>query len=435
MRLLHTRSVAAGAWLAGLGLAASALAIAAAPAAQSAPAAAVSPWHTAEVLSPRGGSFGMLNSITCSFPTTCVAGGSFYIRPRGELPMVAVETAGKWSRGVALRLPPGATPDLQNALVTSVACPAARGKNRCVAVGYYDDAAGQQPFIAEGSGTRWGRASKVTLPPGAGAKGTGALSGLRCPAAGGCIAVGGYETPAGVYAGLVAVQVRGRWHRGARIGPPGNAPVISSSAHLSAIACEAAGNCVAVGGYFTKSGDGAGWAVADRNGHWSKAVQTPVPRNASSQVELYSVGCSRGRYCVAVGEYVTKSGASEGLAVFDEAGRWKRPEAVTALPANADASDPGVSLDGVSCGVLTCLAVGDYKDKQGAQEVMAASEASESWVPAQQIGLPPHAAAGTAQSAYLFAAMCTPDWCVAGGQYVDSAGNPQAMAARRLGTG
>jgi hypothetical protein len=186
----------------------------------------------------------------------------------GELPMIAVESAGKRGRGVALRLPAGANASDQDALVASVACPGSKGKNKCVAVGYYDDAAGMQAFIAEGAGTRWGRASKVTLPPGASAGGTGALSGLRCRVAGAC---------------------------------------------------------------------------------------------------------------VAVGAYFTKSGASEALAVFYEGGRWRRPAGVTALPANASASDPGASLDGVSCGALTCLAVGDYKDRQGAQEVMAVSEAGGRW--------------------------------------------------------
>jgi hypothetical protein len=139
--------------------------------------------------------------------------------------------------GVALRLPADANPSDQDALVASIACPGSKGKNRCAAVGYYDDAVGMQAFIAEGSGTRWGRASA----------------------------------------------------------------------------------------------------------------------------------------------YFTKSGAGDALAVFYEGGRWRRPAGVTALPANASGSDPGASLDGVSCGALTCLAVGDYKDRQGAQGVMAVSEAGGRW--------------------------------------------------------
>jgi hypothetical protein len=274
------------------------------------------------------------------------------------------------------------------------------------------------------------------LPPGAGASATGALSGLRCPALGACVAVGGYETASGSDAGLVVTQSRGRWLRGARIGPPANAETRNSSAHLSAIACESADECVAVGAYFTKSGASEGMAVAEAKNRWAKSVQTPAPANAPKQpqVELYSVGCSPHRYCVAVGAYSTKSGAGEALAVFDQGGRWRRPAGVTALPANASASDPGASLDGVSCGALTCLAVGDYKDRQGAQEVMAISESGGRWEGAQ-VGLPAHADQGTTQQAYLFGVMCTPDWCAAGGQYVDSARLPEAMAARRLGTG
>jgi hypothetical protein len=432
MALLRPRLAAA--MLAGLILAAAGLAVAPAPAALS--AAAASPWHASEVLSPPGGGYGMLNTIACSTRATCIAGGSFDAASRGELPMIAVESAGKWGRAVALRLPPGANPADQNALVASVACPGPKGENECVAVGYYDDAAGMQAFAAEGSGTRWGRASKITLPPGAGASGTGALSGLRCKVAGACIAVGGYESASGSDAGMVVTQSRGRWLRGARIAPPANAATTTSNAHLSAIACEAADECVAVGAYFTKSGASEGMAVTEVKGRWAKSVATPAPGNAPKlpEVELYSIGCSPHRYCVAVGAYFTKSGAGEALAVFYEGGRWRLPAGVTALPANASASDPGASLDGVSCGALTCLAVGDYKDRQGAQQAMAISEAGGRWEGAP-VGLPAHAALGTAQQAYLFGVMCTPDWCAAGGQYVDGARVPEAMAAWRLGTG
>jgi hypothetical protein len=419
-------------------LAAAGLAIMAASPAQSAPGASAPAWRTSEVLSPAGGSYGVLYGITCSASATCVAGGSFYSASHGELPMIAVESAGKWGRGLALRLPPGANALDQDALVASIACPGARGPKRCVAVGYYDDPAGMQGFIAEGNGTRWGRASKVPLPPGAGATGTGALSGIRCTGAGTCIAAGGYETAAGADAGLILTQSHGRWRHAARVRPPGNAAKENSDAHLSAVSCEAAGECVAVGAYFTKSGASEGMAVAEAKGRWGTAVQTPLPGNAPKvpQAELYSVGCSPHRYCVAVGTYFTAKGNNEAvMAVMYERGRWRRPVDITALPANASTPNPGASLNAVSCAALACLAVGNYKDKQGGQAGMSVSESGGRWQRAVAVGLPAHAARRSAQQAYVFAVTCTRDWCAAGGQYTDTAGIPQAMAAHRLGAG
>ena len=420
---------------AGLGIAA----IAAIPAAQAAPgaASAASAWRASEVLSPAGGAYGMLNGIACSAPTTCMAGGSFYSAAHGEMPMTAVESAGKWHRGLALRLPPGARPQNQNALIASIACPGPRRPKGCIAVGYYDNPAGMQGFIAVGNGTRWNRAARVALPANAGAAGTGALSGVSCTGLRTCIAVGGYESATGADAGLLVTQSHGHWRRAARVLPPGNAAARSSDAHFSAVSCLAAGQCVAVGAYFTKSGASEGMAAAEVNGRWRRAEPTPLPASApkTPQAELYSVGCSPRRYCVAVGSYVTAKGSQEALAVLYQGGRWRRPVELSALPANASPSTPAASLDGVSCGALSCLAVGDYQDKQGAQEIMASSESAGKWKRAAQVRLPARAAKPGAQHAYLFGVMCTPDSCSAGGQYVSSSGIPQAMAAHRLGFG
>lgn len=419
----------------GVVLAAAGLAVMAALPARSASGAVAAAWRASEVLSPAGGSYGVLYGMTCSARAACIAGGSFYAASRSELPMIAVESAGKWGRGRALRLPPGANALDQDALAASVACPGARGPDRCVAAGYYDDRAGMQGFIAEGSGARWGRAARVLLPPGAGAAGTGALSGIRCTGAGACIAVGGYETAAGADAALIVTQSRGRWRRAARVLPPGNAAKKNSGAHLSAVSCQAKGECVAVGAYFTRSGASEGMAVAEAKGRWRKAVQTPLPANAPKvpQAELYSAGCTPHRYCVAVGTYFTARGNQAVMAVMYEGGRWRRPVDITALPANASTPNPGASLNAVSCAALTCLAAGNYKDKQGGQVGMSVSESGGRWQRAVQVSLPAHAARQPAQQAYLFAVTCAPGWCAAGGQYTDSAGIPQAMAAHRPG--
>jgi hypothetical protein len=416
--------------------AASGFAVATAASVPAATAAPASPWQSAEVPSPPGGSYGDLYSITCSAPTTCVAGGSYYSAAKTTLPMVAAESAGKWGTAQTLRLPAGALTTDQDAVVSSVACPGPRGPKACVAVGDYDDAAGLQGFVAEGSGSSWGRASRLVPPAKAGQESTTALSGVTCTAPGTCVAVGLYTTTTGLQQGLVLTESRGHWLRAAGIRSPGNVAATDSGAHLASVSCQAPGDCVAVGAYSARSGASDDMAAAEKNGRWGAATQTPVPANAPAQpqAELYSVSCLPHRYCVAVGSYFTDHGNDDVMAVFDYGGRWQRPADLTALPANVSTPNPYASLNGVSCADLTCTAVGYYRDKQGTQVMMAMSESGGEWTRAAQVGLPAHAAR-SGQHAYLFAVACEPDFCGAAGQYVNSSDVPEAMAARRLGIG
>jgi hypothetical protein len=111
-------------------------------------------------------------------------------------------------------------------------------------------------------------------------------------------------------------------------------------------------------------------------GKWSPGQALRLPANAAAVhgfAAIYSVACTGARSCVAVGVYKSKAGYQHGFIAAESKEGWGRANAV-ALPANAD-KNPDAELNAVQCtGRGSCVAVGDYRDKAGAGQMMAATE-------------------------------------------------------------
>jgi hypothetical protein len=388
-------------------------------------------WRAVEVRSPSGGSYGILSGVACTRPASCVAGGNFYSAAHSTQAMIVAELSGTWARARVLRLPANARPLGEGASVASMACPA---RNSCVAVGFYTAAAGLQAFTTAGHGSSWARARMPGLPKNSAVSEVAYLSGVSCTSPESCVAVGGYDNAAGHGEAMVVADSGGRWRYATGIRLPSNAAA-SPAAHLSAVSCPKAGECVAVGAYQTKSSQGEGLAVAETRGRWGQATEIRLPGNvtAQPQAELYSVSCATHRSCVAVGSYVTRFGIFAALAVTGSGSHWRRATVLTALPSNAaKGSAAYADLNAVSCTATSCVAVGDYADTHGGRLAMAISQSGRTWGRATEIAPPAHAATGSAQQAYLFAVTCvTSVLCAAVGDYTGNSHVSQAMAAFR----
>jgi hypothetical protein len=392
----------------------------------------VPPWRAAEVLSPRGGGYAQLVSVACPATRTCEAAGSYAPPKSGaRLPMVAAEVKGHWSRAVRVRLPANALGAIQNSTLASVSCPSARS---CVAVGYYTFGTNiEQGILAAGHGTSWARAKVASLPANRRPDQDAFLSGVSCPKAGDCVAVGGYTTKAGVVP-MVQVMNRGRWRRAVAIRLPANAAA-SAAAHLVSVSCTAVGRCVAVGAYNDKALNAQAMAVFETKGRWGRAVRVPLPANAAvnSLVLPTAVSCVGTEYCTATGTYVSKTGANTAYAQTETHGRWRAAVQITKLPAGARTSSPIVELDGISCTPAGCLASGSYSDKAGGLVPMTVLGSGRTWARAVPVRLPKGAVAGAAQDAQLYGVTCYPVGldCTSAGFYVQSAspGTGEAMVA------
>lgn len=328
-----------------------------------------------------------LASVSCGAAGSCTAVGAYQLG--FAKPLVVDMVGGTWLAGGEAQPPANAATardpnvsTLGNSL-SLVACPSS---GNCTAVGTYSDqdaAAGEYPWALDETAGHWGSGFGAQLPADANAHGQGerggtapffGFTGLSCPSAGNCTAVGGYWGRVDVEQGLILTERNGAWSRGIRAPlPPHAVPNNESNefnAPIAAVSCAAVDDCAAVGWYVLHPGGTRhGLLLNKRGGTWKPtALVLPAGTKAPGGVFLTSVTCPSRGNCVAVG-YYGNHGKTFGLVVRERSGKWGRGIAA-AVPSNgAPAGRSHTFLDAVSCGSPgRCTVVGSYVNRAGARD-------------------------------------------------------------------
>jgi hypothetical protein len=333
-------------------------------------------------------------------------------------------TAGQRDPGTPLAgLTPGATgsgwrtqrtpnPVLANGSLAAVAC---AGRASCVAVGGYVDQFGTGHALAERwNGTGW---AILRVPDPAGAVWTG-LTGVSCPSATSCAAVGWYFSAAGR-----SLAVAERWNGARWTVQPAPSPAGSKGSMLAGISCSAQGACTAVGQYINPAGRPAALAERWNGQRWS--VQ-PFPGQVLGS-ELSGVSCPTATSCVAVG--AAASASSQGtLAAHWNGATWILDP--SPLPNGA----VGAGFNGIFCHAPgSCVAVGDYGAISAGDRPAALAESWDGTSWANQPVPVPAPAQGFPASA-LFAIWCaSPGNCAAVGGYLPNPGSQAPLAEALTG--
>jgi hypothetical protein len=190
------------------------------------------------------------SSVACPASQSCTAVGYYELEavgfsPPAERAIVAGESAGVWGAASAIGLAPqlhGASGEQRK----SLACTA---PGTCEAVGSYEDSYGDDRPIAlgESSGV-WGLASAIAAPANAGGGASTSLEAVACPVHGSCVAVGQYDAHGGAVAPMAVSGSGSRWGRASEIASPfgaGAGPGLLE--HLLSLACPGPRLCLAVG--------------------------------------------------------------------------------------------------------------------------------------------------------------------------------------------
>jgi hypothetical protein len=334
-----------------------------------------------------------VRSVSCASAGNCSAVGSYADDSGHDQGLLLTETAGTWAAGVKATLPAGAA---ANSLVQlrSVSCASA---GSCSAVGNYVDSSGQsQGVLLTQSGGTWAAGVKATLPAGAGTDPNLALESVSCASAGNCTAVGHYFTTGAPNQGLLLTQSGGTWATGVNPTLPAGAAA-NPNVILRAVSCPSAGDCGAVGDYFDADGK-QGLLLTQSAGAWAQGakVTPPADSNANPFVTLTSVSCASAGDCSTVGTYRDSSNHSQGVLLTQSAGTWATGvEAIT--PADVGPS-PQVTLDSVSCAAAgNCSAVGSYAtagvDASSIHQGLLLTESGGTWSTGVRAALPAGAAA------------------------------------------
>ncbi|HUC58839.1 MAG TPA: hypothetical protein VMA95_15665, partial [Streptosporangiaceae bacterium] len=337
--------------------------------------------------------------------------------------LIVSEVNGTWGEPVQMRVP-GAADGGTEFFLDSVSCPSA---GNCAAAGYFtDDMYRYQALVVSQVKGSWGKPLEVPGTAALNGGGFGGVSSLSCPSAGNCGAGGFYVDYAGDQRAFVVSLVKGAWSRAIQV--PGIAALSGlEHATVNGVSCSSAGNCGA-GGYFSdKAGTLMALVVSEVKGRWGRAVQ--VPGTAALGARLYatvtSISCSSAGNCAAAGYYIDRSGRRQAFLVSQVKGTWGH---AVAVPGTAALGAGGYAVvSSVSCARTGyCVAGGYYVDHAGDYLAFAASRVNGTWGKAVQV--PGTAALGTGRHAQVTSVSCpSAGNCGAGGFYVDYAGDQRAF--------
>ncbi len=236
-------------------------------------------WSVMTSPNPTGSTFAALNDVSCPTVTRCVAVG--YQSNNAEAKTLVEHWNGtRWSTGAS----PNPTGSFSTVL-NGVSCP---NPNHCVAVGYFLPSPAAQPLVESWNGTSW----QIIASP----KRTGArfslLSGVSCPGATNCFAVG-FDSNSG-YQTLVEHWNGTTWSVMTSPNHPG-----SYSTVLSGVSCPSTTSCFAVGNY-TVSSPTTKTLVEHWNGTSWTIVASPNPTRTYTS-GLNDASCANTTHCFAVG--------------------------------------------------------------------------------------------------------------------------------------
>jgi hypothetical protein len=330
-------------------------------------------------------------SLACAAAGNCTAVGHYDASDHTTHALLLAENDGTWGAPADVPLPPDAStafppPDGESfagGFLTFVSCPSA---GNCSTLGSYTriPTSGAYPWVFDEAGGLWAATGVgLQLPLGAATtvdyRGGGAspfmgFSGLSCPSAGNCTAVGGYVDSHGDFQGAIFAEHGGIWSNGVK------APVAAGAAPytdpmellnpLNAVSCATANDCAAVGSFLKgRSETQHGLLLVEHLGKWkASAISLPRHADAPGGVFLTSVSCPSRGNCVAVG-YYAGHGKTHGLIVRERGGKWERAVNAALPKGAAPASRSHTFLNSVSCpSKSACTAGGYYATRSGATQ-------------------------------------------------------------------
>lgn len=181
-----------------------------------------------------------------------------------------------------------------------------------------------------------------------------------------------------------------------------------------------------------------GSQLADAAVTWN-VINTVLPSNAvaSEGVTLASSSCPVDGWCVGVGNYAAGTSKSFYVAGLIVTTFGNGSDAIEApLPDNASATDPQTLLQSVTCtSIGSCVAVGQYVDTSDATQALIETLSNDMWTPTE-VTLPQGAdSSGPGAYAQLSTVTCpSASWCEGLGEYTDSILGEQAFSVT-LGSG
>jgi hypothetical protein len=292
-----------------------------------------------------GDAIGILYGVSCSSPTACMAVGVQVLSAQGPADQPLIETWNGTTWSLVTTPPPGPG----DSLLSGVSCPAA---NDCVAVGHVFVDGTSQALVESWNGSAW-----VIVPSPDPSFGNTMLFGVSCPSKIACTAVGTNDAT-GPDQTLVETFAGGPW----AIQPSADQGTTANV--LQSVSCSSAAACTAVGDFVNNIGKSnqAHNTLIER---WNGSSWTVVPSTdpAAAGDSLDSVSCPDAHHCVAAGSSFDGSTHTD-LVESWSGGAWS----TTAVPSPGSTTSV---LSGVSCPTyVNCQAAGFDDNASGTLQTL-----------------------------------------------------------------
>jgi hypothetical protein len=257
-----------------------------------------------------------------------------------SLAVVTTIAAGAGSLGAA-----GVTrASISSSEFTGVACPGAKS---CDAVGFYESRGNGYTLVARSAGAGWSAVPSASPHPPAG------LFGVACVAVAACTSVGYLLGKGGAFHTLVERSSGGAF----TAVPSANVAGAGTSSELLGVACVTTSFCAAVG--VSTRASTATTLVERWDGPAWRIEKSPNPVRATNS-QLAAVSCVTSSSCTAVGRTARTGGSDFTLVEHWDGARW------SIVPSPDPAGSTYSVLSGVSCpNRLDCEAVGYTISRKG----------------------------------------------------------------------
>jgi hypothetical protein len=362
-----------------------------------------------------GSAYADVSSVSCPSAGTCAAVG--FMQPPGTNEVFTVnQTQGTWQQIRKVSLTSLTKHGVVTGALDSVSC---SSPGNCAAGGDFLDGRGLwHAFVVTQAGGRWGKAQDVLGINSLKLLGESITSSnvefVSCPSAGNCSAVGSYSSiPQQLV--FVVTETKGVWSKAEELPGIASALKLGTGADFTSLSCASAGNCAAGGIYSPRNNTAQAFVASEKNGVWGSWQEVPGsgPANKGDRAFVNSVSCPAAGDCVAVG-YTEDSNLNAHPFISQQKngvwGRIKTALGVAALPTGGATSS---SLDWVMCASAgSCTGVGDYTDQAFNERNFVLTETHGIWTKAKEISL------GSLENASITAVSCaTTGNCSAGGYF------------------
>jgi len=322
-----------------------------------------------------------INTVSCSSPGNCTAAGIFELPSNAQKVYTITMTNGVWGTPREAVFANGVQATYTESSPNKISCSSA---GNCTVVGrYFKASGGTEAFTMTSTNGAWAQARPVVFANNVqDSSPNSELLDVSCPSDGNCTAVGQFKNPAGGLEQFTVTLTAGTWDQAAPVVFPSNTQRSTPSAKLTSVSCASAGNCTAAGWFTNTNSEWEVSTTTSNNGTWSqaaRAVYSASTRNSAPDEEFKDVSCSSAGNCTAVGYFYTASGTYEALTMTSTGGTWANAQRVV-FPAGTMSANPFSELKSVSCSSPgSCTAVGSYSPPSGGAESFSVSSTGGTW--------------------------------------------------------